>query len=278
MKPIVEVHIAPVWNEYDRVLSPLERLRPDVVYLLEDENAELPAYYEELHGALYDLGIEVRLVSVDLFDMYEVMGCVTTLVEAQSDDETVRVNVTSGTKHAAIGATMACMDEGTDALPYYVNEETPQPAATVETNGRLDTAEPIEIYPIETPSRDQLVALALIEACNTGGRRTKFRTIIDKGDDFDIACFRESTKGKGLYQKLHIYIIDPLETKSYIEIKAEGRSKYVEVTSAGLQTLRAFRHRIEDVIAQIEAASDPRMTLELTDPTETIDQWHPSAD
>lgn len=59
------------------------------------------------------------MVAVDLFDMYDVMGSVTTLANDYAGN-TARVNVTSGTKHAAIGASMACMDQQTDAMPDCV--------------------------------------------------------------------------------------------------------------------------------------------------------------
>ncbi|QLG29889.1 hypothetical protein HUG10_19970 (plasmid) [Halorarum halophilum] len=142
----------------------------------------------------------------------------------------------------------------------------------------LGTAEELEIYPIDSPTRDQLAALAVIDACNTETRRTKYRTIIDMGVELGFDCFRDSADGKARYGKLRQHIIEPLEEKSYIEVDAvSSKSKYVSARASGRQTLRAFRHRIEDVIQELEGRSGPTIDFELDDPTATVREWAPQA-
>ncbi|MFC7233463.1 DUF6293 family protein [Saliphagus sp. GCM10025308] len=277
MKNFVEIHIVPVWNEYEAVLDPIEHHQPDIVYLLEDENTDHPAYQDDLRRGITETGATLNTVSVDLFDMFAVMGSVTTLADRHSG-QVVRVNVTSGTKHAAIGATMACMDAETVAQPYSIKPETPAVTETRPVSEPLTEATELEIYPIDSPTRDQLAALAVIDACNTDTRRTKFRNIIDEGVRLDFDCFRDSTEGKARYGKLRQYIIEPLQEKGYIDVDAaSSKSKYVTVEESGRQTLRAFRHRIEDIIDTLESSSNPNVQFELDDPTESVKRWEESS-
>lgn len=274
MKNIVEVHVVPVWDEYDRALQPIREHRPDVVYLLEDENAEMPSPHEQFRR---DIAAEVRDLEIgrlDLFDMYDVMGFVTTLADRHADD-TVRVNVSAGTTHSAIGATMACMDDETDAQPYLVNAAEPTPGARPAADAPLAAAAGLDLFPIDSPTRDQLIALAVVEACNTPSRRTKLKTLLDYGEEYGMECLR-GTEGKGRYNKLRNNVTDFLEAKGYVRTtQVSGQAKHVEVTETGLQTLRAFRHRVEDVIGELEASGDERVSFELDHPTETLEPWEP---
>lgn len=144
-----------------------------------------------------------------------------------------------------------------------------------EGKSTFDTGTALDIYPIDSPTRDQLAALAVIKACNVDSRRTKYRTIIDKGIELDFDCFRDSAGGKARYGKLRTHIIDPLREKEYVEIDAvSSKSKYVSVTDAGIQALRAFRHRVEDVIVELESSPNPKVNLEFDDPIGEIERWN----
>ena len=274
MKNIVEVHVVPIWDAYDRALEPIQEHRPDVVYLLEDENAEMPAPHEQLRREIAADVRDLEIGRLDLFDMYDVMGFVTTLADDHADD-TVRVNVSAGTTHSAIGATMACMDDETHAEPYLVNAAEPTPGTRPATGGSLAAAEGLNVFPIDSPTRDQLIALAVVEACNTVSRRTKLKTLLDYGEEYGIECLQD-TEGKGRYNKLRNNITDFLETKGYVRTtQVSSQAKHIEVTGTGLQTLRAFRHRIEDVIGELEASRDERISFELDHPIETLKPWKP---
>ena len=273
MKNIVEVHVVPIWDAYDRALEPIREHRPDVVYLLEDENIERPAAYDQLRRELAAEVRDLEIGRLDLFDMYDVMGFVTTIADDHAGD-TVRVNVSAGTTQSAIGATMACMDDETDAEPYLVNAAEPTPG-TRSTDVPLAAAAGLDVFPIDSPTRDQLVALAVIEACNTASRETKLKTLLDYGEEYGIECL-QGTEGKGRYNKLRNNITDFLETKGYVRTtQVSSQAKHIEVTETGLQTLRAFRHRVEDVIGELEASRDERVEFELDHPIETLEPWEP---
>ncbi|WP_152042499.1 HFX_2341 family transcriptional regulator domain-containing protein [Salinigranum salinum] len=265
MEKVREVHIVPVWREYDRVVEPIREYRPDRVYLLahDDQPANSGEYCHDLRDELCELVPRVDLVELDLFDMYDVMGAVTTLADTHAG-ERVRVNVTGGTKRAAIGASMACMDRGTNAEPYVV-EPGERPAGIDDplTSG-YDSASLMTMYSIHSPSRDQVIAMAVIDAYNTNTRKTKLRTVIDKGRQWGIAGLDpEADRDKGDYAKLRSRITEDLEERGYIEIvERSTRCKHVRLTGSGYQTLRSFRHRAENVIQTLEDRSGTDLTLD----------------
>ncbi len=145
MQTIDEVHIAPLGFEYDRIVGPVRRHNVDVLYLLEhDDPGSGPAFHDDLRSELDDLEVSVRSRSVDVFDIYDVLGVVTTLTADHADD-IVRVNVSSGSKLSAVGAAIACM--ATDATAYYVHPEEYPDRERLRSHGYEDD----EVLP-STPS------------------------------------------------------------------------------------------------------------------------------
>lgn len=254
MKPISEVHIVLLWQDQDRILEPIDEYRPNRVYVLYHEDPAMEtASHTELQSTVEDLGTTVETCPVDLFDMYDVMGAVTTIADSHTDD-TVRVNVNSGTQQSAIGATMACMDEGTKATPYVVDvageEASTEPVPDSANGGATE----LTIYQIDSPSRDQVAALAIIEAHDTQAKSAKKRTLIDEGMEYGFEFLEGKTEpDKGDYNKLKSRITAPLDARGYISIEQHGTRHYMTLTDAGKQTLRAFRHRAETVIQDLES-------------------------
>lgn len=273
MEQIKEVHITPLWREEDRVLEPIREYRPEVVYLLEHEGDEQdePSYQAAVSEELENLAPTLVICDVDLFDMYDVMGAVTTIADNHEQDE-VRVNVTSGTKRSAIGATMACMDEGTDATPYVVDPQERPSGADEPLTAGYEGANQLTTYQIDSPSPDQVGSLAIIEAHDTAAKSAKKRTLINEGmrHDFEFLDGKEEPD-KGDYNVLKARITEPLKDRGYIEIEERGTRHYLTLTDAGRQTLRAFRHRAEDVIRDMEERTlssdgDSRIDFELDNP------------
>ena len=280
MERIREVHVVPLWREQDRVLGPIREYTPDVVYLLEHERvgAERPSYHDEVREALADLVPTTETCAVDLFDMYDVMGAVTTIADEHGADR-VRVNVTAGTKRAAIGATMACMDDGTDAEPYVVDPED-RPAGVEEPlTAGYDGASALTTYQIDSPTPDQVASLAIVDAHDTGAKRAKKRTLLTEGAEYDLEFLRDRAKTNGHadeyepekqdYNVLKREITDPIVDRGYIDVEVNGTRNYLELTEEGRQTLRAFRQRAESVVRDLEERSDEsdEINFELDDPT-----------
>lgn len=246
MDTIDEVHIAPLGYEYDRILGPACRYDIDVIYLLEhDEPASAkPEYHEELTEELLETGIKTRSRTVDLMDVYDVLGDVTTLI-SEHEDDIVRVNVSSGSKLSAVGATIACMATG--ATAYYVH---PEGYAHADRAGRQSYGyaddEVLPIYPIESPTRDQVAAMDFLDSETTEMYTPKKKDIIEYAEANELAFIAENqpANDKAKFALLNANIIDPLKENHYIEVNTVGRQKQVTLTETGQNALRAFRHKI----------------------------------
>lgn len=246
MNPIDEVHIAPLGYEYDRILGPARRYDIDIIYLLEhDESSETkPDYHEKLKDVLAEEGIEVRSRTVNLLDIYDVLGIVTTVVSEHSDD-IVRVNVASGSKLSAVGATIACM--ATDATAYYVH---PEGYAHADRNERQSYGyvddEVLPSYPIESPTADQVAAMDFLDSSTTDIYTPKKKDIIEYAENEELSFISDNqpANDKAKFALLNANIIDPLEENGYVEVQKVGRQKQVTLTPTGQNALRAFRHKL----------------------------------
>jgi len=243
MNTIDEVHVAPLGYEYDRIVGPAEKYDVDVLYLLEhDDRADAPDYHDEVRERLADLGVSVRSRSVDLFDIYDVLGVVTTLV-AEHDGDIVRVNVSSGSKLSAVGTAMACMC--TDATAYYVHPEGYPYADRGERQSygyRDDEALPS--YPIESPTADQVAVMAFLAEENTDAYTVKKKDIIEHAEAEGLSFVAENAPAndKAKFALLNANVIEPLLEDGYVAVEEVGRRKQVTLTDTGANALRAFRH------------------------------------
>ncbi|MGA9400505.1 DUF6293 family protein [Haladaptatus sp.] len=246
MQSIDEVHIAPLGFEYDRILGPVQEHGVDILYLLEHDSPESdqPDYHDALKDELEAEGIDVRSRTVDLMDIYDVLGIVTTLVSEHQDD-IVRVNVASGSKLSAVGAAIACM--ATDATAYYVHPEGYAHADREERQSYGYTGEEVlPTYPIESPTRDQVSVMNYLQESDTEVYTPKKKDIIGYSEEAGLSFIADSNPAndKAKFALLNANIIDPLQRDDYIEVRKVGRQKQVTLTDTGHDVLRAFRHKL----------------------------------
>jgi len=236
------VHLMPVGYENDRIVLSAERFSADRVLLLEyDDQTAHPSYADEIRDRLDDAGIDHETVQCDIFDFYESLGTIAELATEFADHD-VYVNLATGSKVTAIGGMIACMATG--ATPYYVRAER----YAAETDG--DVAEGIRevtelpTYPMEHPDRQQVAVMAYLAS---EGGVTK-RSLIDFGEREDLPFLAEhdAANRKSQYRLLDSHVLKPLAETGYVTVTERGRSKLVELTDAGRNTLRAFRYLIEE--------------------------------
>ncbi|GAA0259157.1 DUF6293 family protein [Haladaptatus pallidirubidus] len=246
MQSIDEVHIAPLGYEYDRIVEPVRKHGVDVLYLLEHDGPpnERPVYHDELKSVLANDGIDVRSEAVDLLDIYDVLGVVTTLVSDHEDD-IVRVNVSSGSKLSAVGAAIACM--ATNATAYYVEPEgyAHQDRDERQSYGYVGE-EVLPTYPIESPTRDQVAVMDYLEEADTEVYTPKKKDIINYAESAELSFISESSPAndKAKFALLNANIVDPLAGDGYVNVSKVGRQKQVTLTETGRDVLRAFRHKL----------------------------------
>jgi len=218
----------------------------DILYLLEHDGpeSERPDYHETLKNELETEGIEVRSRTVDLMDIYGVLGIVTTLVSEHTDD-IVRVNVASGSKLSAVGSAIACM--ATDATAYYVHPEGYDYADRNERQSYGYVGEEVlPTYPIESPTRDQVSVMNYLQEADTEVYTPKKKDIIGYSEEARLSFIADSNPAndKAKFALLNANIIDPRHQDDYIEVRKVGRQKQVTLTDTGHDVLRAFRHKL----------------------------------
>jgi hypothetical protein len=247
MQTIDEVHIAPLGYEYDRIVGPVREHNVDILYLLRhDDPGNGPDYHEDLRADLDELSVEVRSRSVDVFDIYDVLGVVTTLT-ADHPQDIVRVNVSSGSKLSAVGAAIACM--ATDATAYYVHPQSyPESDRHERQSYGYAGDEVLPSYPIESPTTDQVAVMDFLADANSDAYTVKKKDIIEYAEEQGLAFVADNdpANDKAKFALLNANVIDPLLEDGYVEIEDVGRRKQVTLTETGADALRAFRHKIRE--------------------------------
>ncbi|WP_121820081.1 HFX_2341 family transcriptional regulator domain-containing protein [Halostella salina] len=241
---IDEVHIAPLGYEFDRIKVPVLEYGADVLYLLGDRELHRTSYHERLEAELTDCGVTVHRDKVDLDDVYDVLGKITTIVDGY-DDDIVRVNVSSGPKLTAVGAALACM--ATDASGYHVHPESrSHPIAETPRTEGMEVAEPLPSYPLETPTADQVLVLDYVDRESDETYTPKKSDLIAFAEDHDLEFMRRADPAneKAKFALLNNRIVDPLVEQGYVRIESVGRTKQVTLTDTGRKALRAFRHKL----------------------------------
>lgn len=247
------VHVAPLGFEDARIREPLEGWRADVVVAVAYDGGEDVPFLEALLSdleAAERLDLEVR--SCDIFDLYEALGTIAGAIDDYADDD-VYVNVSAGSKITAIAGMIACMATGATpiyARPDYGAESTRVPDAPLHDAVAETFALPT--YPIDRPDDRLLAFLSYIrETTESGGSAGRYRgpskkALIEFGRAAEIDVFEDADleSEKGYYRILDAYVLDPLREREYVELERVGRRKYVTLTPAGENALRAFGHRV----------------------------------
>lgn len=270
------VHIVPVQREVEFVVEPAVEQGADVVHLLSDASLANGETVATLTDELGAAGIDVETHPCPHDDLYVVMGLVTTLAsEYDNDQDAVFVNIAAGGRVAAVGASLACMDAATDARAFDIDVEHGAEAREFVSGSMLPD------HVIQSPGWQLVAGMAIIAGVNRGPAQMKKRHLIDHGLKLTASSEYE-TKFTGLasvvetlvtedgtakdalvrdgfdavgdhrnsaYRYINTDIVNPLAERGYIEVESVGRSSQLQLTEAGENVLRAFRHKVEDVIA-----------------------------
>ncbi|WP_282352586.1 HFX_2341 family transcriptional regulator domain-containing protein [Haloferax volcanii] len=248
------VHVSPLGYEFDRVLEPAVDYKADSVYLLEHEepDGEKPEYHATLKADLRDAGITVHSVQCDIFDLYTVLGEIAQIIKRHAKDE-VYVNLSTGSKISAIGGMIACMVTrgSANVTPYYVRAEG------YASDDDVDEGAPVSFgmaaitelpaYPIQGPSKEEIVILQFIAEEQPITKKQlirQARQVVDRfkqnAEDKEIQI--DSDPYMGEYRLLDTHILEPLQKRECVKITEVGRSKEIQITEEGQNTLKAFEY------------------------------------
>ena len=253
--PIAErVQIVPLGFEYERLRKPIFEWKADTVVAVAygDSEASVP-YLDELLAELERndrIALEVR--RCDIFDLYDTLGTVAEAIHDHEGDE-VYVNLSGGSKITAIAGMLACMATG--ATPIYARPDYGPEAEEVPPEPLHDAVErtfSLPTYPIESPSATHVAFLDFVaertgEEDATGrylGASKKELVAFAREEGFRFVAESSAETEKGLYRLLDRHVVDPLRERGYVETEKVGRRKYLTLTDAGENALRAYRHLV----------------------------------
>ncbi|WP_435181683.1 HFX_2341 family transcriptional regulator domain-containing protein [Halorussus sp. AFM4] len=269
--PVAErVQVVPLGFEYERLRRPIFEWKADKVVAVayDDSRAAVP-YLDRLVAELAaNERIELERRECDIFDLYDTLGTVAAAIDDHEGDD-VYVNLSGGSKITAIAGMIACMATG--ATPIYARPDYGPAAERVPSEPLHDAVERVfslPTYPIESPSATHVAFLRFIDEREREVGAEGDATETDATADADAADARGRYRGaskkelvefaraerfrfvaessaeteKGLYRLLDRHVVDPLESKGYVDVAKVGRRKYLSLTEAGRNTLRAYRH------------------------------------
>lgn len=269
-------HIVPIRRKVELATEPAVKQDIDVVHLIPDKSIDGDTSVEPVIDELNKHGIDHDVHPCAHDDLYVVMGLVTTLANAyEGEHDSVFVNIATGSRVAAVGGALACMDSDTPARAFDIDADRGEGVHELISGNMLPD------HVIQSPDWQLVAGLAIIKSINAGPAKTKKRHLIDHGlrlsadpnyetefislenvvetlvtDDPDAkqelienGFDAVGNQRNSAYNHVDSGIVKPLKKRGYIEVQPLGRSKHLTVTQDGENVLRAFRHKIEDVIA-----------------------------
>ena len=238
----LRVHIAPVGFEIDRIVISAKRMKADKVWLLVHENPsqdKATRFIEKIQKELKKAKIHVELLSHNRLDLFKIIKSVKEIIGKEKEND-VYVNVSSGSKIQAIGCMMACMmfNERENVKPFYAEAEHYLGFEGKEQSTGVKELVQLPSYEIHTPKRELIKALRIIKE-NKGRMTKKDMAAIAVRDEIITVNAREENYEQALYASLDKNIIQPLlEEWKFIEIEKKGRSRWIKITTEGMNATK----------------------------------------
>jgi hypothetical protein len=162
------VHIAPQGFEDERIYIPAIERDADILILVSHTDTDETAGQcrKRIVDVLDEHGIEVQdTETCNLFDLNESLETLLALIRSRNPDDTVRVNISAGSKITAIAGMLACMF--TDADPYYVIPEGYHDNREDEeyqtVSHGMEDIKRLPAYPVTEPDLQLIQVLSFIE-------------------------------------------------------------------------------------------------------------------
>lgn len=234
----LRVHIAPVGFEIDRIVIPAKDMKADKVWLLvhnKPSEDKARAYIEKVQKMLKKAKIKVETAPLNRLELFGILRTVKEIVEREKEN-TVYVNVSSGSKIQAIACMMACMmfNDRKNVTPFYAEaEHYPAFEGTQQSSG-VKKLVPLPTYEIHTPKPELIKALKIIK--DHDGRITKKEMAeLAESNGVIIVNAREENLEQARFASLDQNIIQPLvEDWKFVEIEKIGRTRWIKMTEEGM--------------------------------------------
>lgn len=234
------IHIMPVGYEEDRIYLAADELKADEVVLLvnKDDSDQDQKHLRVVKDELLDRGYEPRTVPCDIFNLYESLGTIASIIH-EFDEEDIFVNVATGSKVTAIAGMIAAMTN--EATAYYVKASSYKED---DIPRGVENIIKLPRYPIESPETQHIKILNFL--LNHEYDTITKSDLINFSDENNLQFLsgKNITK-KGKYRLLDNHIIQPLLRKGYIQVSEEGRNRVISIKKEGKELVEAFGYLIE---------------------------------
>ncbi len=249
---VLRIHVAPVGFEIDRVVMPVEERRADRVWLLVhpgDDKAE--GYLRTIRNKLKGSGIDIQEKMHDRADLFDIIRATKEVIQHERENS-VSVNLSSGSKIQAIGCMMACMmfDDESGIRPYYAEPEEYQQQGEPLSTGVRKVIE-MPRYSLRIPSGMLIRTMQIIRHHKRIKKKNLLDSLLDAGiimisDDPEkipepgtlvVNALEENRLVAGL-ARMDKSIIRPLVEWGFVEVTKMGRNRWVTLTKEGENAAR----------------------------------------
>ncbi len=250
------VHIVPLGYEFDRAVQPFYRTKVDRIWLVTIDpekdtgpdaaaKNEKQAYFDlKVADALRSMGIGVTIVRVDMFDVLEVLRCISGLIVREKDQgNRVFVNMSACGRLTSVAATLAAMAHRVTA--YYVRADGYAESREAETEHGLSICRGARIRSLEgfrIALPDPVSGLILVELAGSAKGMSaddiltllRERQVEGFGVDYRCLEYPARRRQQSTYlMRLNKGILSRLERDGHIVRKRAGRYTIIEITESG---------------------------------------------
>jgi len=237
----LRIHVAPVGYEIDRIVIPAKERKADKVWLLvhdkPGEDKALP-FIGKIEKKLKKEKIKVVKEYHNRLDLFQIIRSVKKIIEEEKEN-TIFLNLASGSKIQAIACMMACMmfNEKKNLIPFYAEAKEYLGFQGTEMSHGIKNLVQVPIYEIKTPDQKYLQALKIIK--EKGGKLTKkeMAEICDNQGIIKVNAEKDNYT-QARFASLDKNIIQPLlERWKFIEVEKIGRTRWIKINQDGINAV-----------------------------------------
>lgn len=232
------VHVVPLGYEHDRVVAAAEEYKADKVVLINHSDDTVNSeHISDVVSSLDNLNIYYEFESCDIFDLYDSIGTIGSIISDHEADE-VYINISAGSKITAVAGFIA--GTVTETTIYYGKAEKYDDTPT----GFKDAFQ-LPHYPIDAPDKQQIITLTVLHELDERHIHPTKGDLIHISMQNHLEFTQRNVDEKGLYRLLGTQILEPLSDYGYVESYKDGRSKRVKLTEQGEGAYEAFKSLID---------------------------------
>ncbi len=220
----------------DLVQMAKEKKADKVWLLIHDNPSEDKAlsYIEKITKLLKKEKIKVVKEHHNRLDMFQIIKSVKKIIQ-QENENSIFVNLASGSKIQAIACMMACMmfNDKKNLVPFYAEAKEYLGFSGKQMSYGVKNLIQVPTYEIKIPDEKLIQALKLIK--DNGGKLTK-KQMADLADKQGIITVNaeENNYSQARFASLDKNIIQPLLEKwKFIDVEKIGRNRWIKINKDG---------------------------------------------